>query len=158
VSLVIILFIAGIVAILFEIFIPGGVLGAVGIFLLLASVVSAFRSLGSTGGIVTLFLALALAPTIWFIGLGIFPKSWLGKTLTLKTEMRKETGWVASTEIEKRLLNREGKTLTTLRPAGVAIIEGERVDVISEGMIIERDTPIRVVRVEGNQVIVRKIS
>jgi len=157
-SLVIILFIVGIVAILFEIFIPGGVLGAVGIFLLLASVVSAFHNLGVAAGVTTLLLALVLAPTIWFIGLAVFPKSWLGKVLTLRTEMRKETGWISSAEREKRFLNREGRTLTTLRPAGIALIDGERVDVVSEGMIIERDTPIRVVRVEGNQVIVRKIS
>lgn len=154
----IVLFIAGIVAILFEIFIPGGVLGAVGIFLLLASVASAFHNLGVTGGIVTLLLALLLTPTIWFIGLAVFPKSWLGRILTLKTEMRKEAGWVSSAEREKRFLNREGRTLTTLRPAGIAIIDGERVDVVSEGMTIEKDTLIRVVRLEGNQVIVRRIT
>ena len=42
------------------------------------------------------------------------------------------------------------------RPAGIAHIDGERVDVVSEGEFVEPDAPIEVIRVEGNRVVVRR--
>jgi membrane-bound ClpP family serine protease len=42
------------------------------------------------------------------------------------------------------------------RPAGVADIEGSRVDVVSDGGFIEAGAAIEVTRVEGNRVVVRE--
>ena len=54
------------------------------------------------------------------------------------------------------LLERTGTALTTLRPAGTALIEGKRVDVVTEGQLIERGAAVRVVAVEGLRVVVRE--
>jgi len=54
------------------------------------------------------------------------------------------------------LLGRSGITTTPLVPSGLAIIDGELIDVSSEGDMLEADTPIRVVDVRGYRVIVRK--
>jgi membrane-bound serine protease (ClpP class) len=42
------------------------------------------------------------------------------------------------------------------RPSGTAQFDGERYDVVSEGLTILQDRPVKVVRVEGNRVIVRE--
>jgi membrane-bound serine protease (ClpP class) len=58
--------------------------------------------------------------------------------------------------VEKpELLNQTGSALTNLRPAGTAIINDRRVDVVTEGAMIERGTPVKVVAVEGMRVVVR---
>jgi len=49
-----------------------------------------------------------------------------------------------------------GRTLTTLRPAGKAMINGRRVDVIAEGQMIEADRPVEVVEVAGARIVVRE--
>ena len=46
---------------------------------------------------------------------------------------------------------------TNLRPSGKATIGDERVDVVTEGTMIDKDTPIRVIAVEGKRVVVREI-
>ena len=51
----------------------------------------------------------------------------------------------------------EGITLTPLRPAGTAELEGRRVSVVAETGFIESDTRVRVLRVEGNRVVVRAL-
>jgi membrane-bound serine protease (ClpP class) len=56
------------------------------------------------------------------------------------------------------LLNQTGSALTPLRPSGTALINGRRVDVVTEGGMIERNTPVKVVAVEGMRVIVRALS
>jgi membrane-bound serine protease (ClpP class) len=48
-----------------------------------------------------------------------------------------------------------GTSLTALRPAGIAVVLERRVDVVSEGQLIEADQPIEVVRDEGHRVVVR---
>ena len=45
-----------------------------------------------------------------------------------------------------------------LRPAGVASIDGQRVDVLTEGDFVPAGTPIRVTRVEGARIFVEPIS
>ena len=55
------------------------------------------------------------------------------------------------------LVNQTGETLTTLRPSGTAVINGKRVDVVSEGAFIEAGRMIKVVAVEGLRVVVRAV-
>jgi len=54
------------------------------------------------------------------------------------------------------LLGRTGHALTVLRPAGVADIDGLRIDVITEGDFLDAGTPIIVSHVEGVRVVVEK--
>lgn len=59
------------------------------------------------------------------------------------------------TDDRQALIDRPGIAATDLRPSGTAKIDGKRVDVVSEGQMIEKDTPIKVVTVEGLRVVVR---
>jgi membrane-bound serine protease (ClpP class) len=54
------------------------------------------------------------------------------------------------------LVGRAGVALTTLRPAGRIEVDGEPLDAVSEGDFIERGQAIRVVRAEGNSIVVKK--
>ena len=53
---------------------------------------------------------------------------------------------------------RAGRAPSPLRPAGIAVIEGKRVDVVSEGEHIDAGQFIEVTRVDGNRVVVHQIS
>ena len=48
-------------------------------------------------------------------------------------------------------------TKSVLRPAGIAVIDNERVTVQTEGERIEKDLRIKVVKVVGNKVFVERI-
>ncbi len=54
------------------------------------------------------------------------------------------------------LLGREGKTLTDLKPSGSAMIDGERVDVVSDGEFIPKESNVVVSKHEGLRVLVEK--
>jgi membrane-bound serine protease (ClpP class) len=51
-----------------------------------------------------------------------------------------------------------GTAASYLRPAGIASIDGQRVDVLTEGEFIAAGTAIRVVRVEGARVFVEPVT
>ena len=56
----------------------------------------------------------------------------------------------------EHLVGKTGKTHTRLSPAGKVIIDGEVIDVISEGDLIDASTEIVVNEVTGNRVVVRR--
>ena len=58
----------------------------------------------------------------------------------------------------RALMGREGRTLGMCRPSGIAEFDGQRYDVVAEGLPINPDRPVRVVLVEGNRVVVREIE
>ena len=51
-----------------------------------------------------------------------------------------------------------GVAASFLRPAGVAQIDGKRVDVLTEGEFIAAGTPVRVTRVEGARMFVEPVT
>ena len=53
------------------------------------------------------------------------------------------------------LLGQTGVTHSTLRPFGVAEIDGKMVDVCSQGDFIDRDKKVQVVQITGKTVIVK---
>ena len=56
------------------------------------------------------------------------------------------------------LLQKEGVAASGLRPAGVAEIEGNRVDVVTQGEMISEGDRIQVTEVQGNRVVVEAIK
>ena len=68
-----------------------------------------------------------------------------------------ETGEKLNKE-DKSRLGREGIAYTNLRPAGKGIFGEERLNVVTEGDFIDKDTPIRISRIEGSKIIVQKIK
>jgi membrane-bound serine protease (ClpP class) len=86
----------------------------------------------------------------------VLPRLPFGRRLVLEAEMGAEQGYTSPPESDRRQLGRTGTALSPLRPAGVADIDGLRVDVVSDGDFIEAGTAIEVTRVEGNRVVVRK--
>jgi len=55
------------------------------------------------------------------------------------------------------IMGRSGVTKSALRPAGVALIDGRRVDVIASSGFIENGKLIKVVETSGNRVVVREL-
>lgn len=60
-------------------------------------------------------------------------------------------------ERDAALVGRTGRTMTVLRPAGRAEIDGDYVDVVSEGAFIPPGRNIVVLEVSGMRVVVREV-
>lgn len=155
---------AGLVLLLVEVFvIPGfGVAGALGLLALLAGLVLSLLGPGPTGQVVMLAAgriagALLLAMVGSLVLMRFIGKLPVGRRLVLSDELDAAHGYTAESERDHRLLGRSGTSLTPLRPAGLAEIDGERVDVVSDGELIEPSQPVQVVRVDGNRVVVRRV-
>ncbi|MDD5759322.1 MAG: NfeD family protein [Desulfobulbaceae bacterium] len=63
-----------------------------------------------------------------------------------------------SVEAKRVAIGDTGTALTLLRPAGKVRIDSSTIDAISEGEFLEKNTPVRVREIRGNQVIVTRCA
>ena len=148
---VIVLLVVGVVLLLLETVLPGMIAGIAGLICLVAGLVVSYRQFSlQTANLITLsvVLGLVVGTLAW---LRYLPESRFGKVF-----VSEQTVGEIGTE-RPELLQQTGVALTNLRPSGTAIINHQRVDVVTEGAHIQRDTPIRVVAVEGLRVVVRAV-
>jgi len=148
---VIILLLAGAALLILETVLPGLIAGTIGLICLISGVMMSYSELGVRGG--NLVLALTLVGLIigTLLYLRYFPES---RAARLFISHRT----IGNVDAEKTvLLHQTGKALTTLRPSGTAVINGRRVDVVTEGGLIEPGTNVKVIAVEGMRTVVRSI-
>lgn len=162
----ILMFVAGVILLLLEIFvIPGfGIAGISGIVLIFASI---FLSLiGSepfitsetiSTAILQLTFALIAAIVLVFLLAKFLPKTSAFNRLVLSESEKTDAGFV-SFPSDTSLIGKTGKALTVLRPAGIAEIEGKKYDVMADNEYIEPGKPIKVIRVEGIKVVVQEVK
>jgi len=77
--------------------------------------------------------------------------------LVLLTTEAVDGGYTVATDEKRSLAGKEGITLSTLRPAGRADVDGVVVDVVAEGDFVDRGERVRVIEVRGNRVVVRPV-
>lgn len=145
---------AGILLIIAETFVPGGVIGAVGLVLVLIGIVAGFLR-GADVGLVLLVGSLVVGIVLFYAWVKFFPKSRFGKRLILHQDAKT---WQGYDDDNAGLYGKAGRTHSALHPTGIAVIEGKRIDVITRGEMLPPDRPVRVIEVEGNRVVVAEIS
>jgi membrane-bound serine protease (ClpP class) len=152
----VLMLLAGLVLLAVEVFvIPGfGWSGVLGLLVLLSGIILAVSpgpaDAALTFGIVISSLTL-IGIALWHVG----SRLRAGHPL-LGGVLRRDEGYVASLP-RPELEGLEGVALTDLRPAGVAQIGEERLDVVSEAGWISAGSPVRVLRAEGYRHVVRHV-
>ena len=152
---ILLIFIGGIALIGLEMFIPGGIVGTVGVITLVYAIIYVNKSTYYIAFI--LVISLILAVILYYVNRNVFHKKLMFlDRLVLNDSISTEDGYVAS-ESRLELLGQKLIAYTDLRPAGVAVLENEKLDVVTDGDFIEKGNKIEVIRVEAMSIVVKKI-
>lgn len=149
------LFLIGVVLIILEFFIPGGIAGMLG---LAAVIWSLFLASGDPVHMaLSLLIAVLVSVSVSILLVKVFKKKMkFFKKIILTDSTNMEQGYVSNPN-RMDLLGVEGKALTDLRPSGTVLINEEHVDVVTEGSFIVKGTTVKVIKVEGPRIVVREI-
>ena len=154
---IVILIVAGMLLIAVDFYLPGFVLGSIGVVLMLVAVAICFDITNSLNKAIILFcFEVVLGIGAGYASIKYFPKTAAGKKMILA-----ETQTGVRAELSKphaEWIGREGVAQTILRPAGVAMFDGKRLDVEAESGMIESGSPIKIVAVHENRLVVKKLS
>src|SRR5687767_447376 len=146
----------GLVLLAVEIFVtPGfGLTGIIGIVALLGGLSLSLVGAGATialilGAITRVVVSLGIALAASIVLLRFLPRLPFGRDLILNTGLDTAIGYASAPESDRQWLGKSGTAVSPLRPAGIADIDGTRVDIVSQGEWIEAGAPIEVIRVDG---------
>lgn len=149
------IFILGAVLLLIELFvIPGfGITGILGITAMFAGMFIAFGGSNIIQAVTVIFFSLVFSIAVMIILARYLPHSKLFSRVALETNMGGYKASVSYNDIN----GKEGLAHSFLRPAGIISINGKNYDAISNGDFIEKGSKIKVINVEGNKIVVKKI-
>ncbi len=161
------LFAAGLALLILEVVaIPGfGLVGLAGVGAMLASLV--MTQLGDyqlwsideiavvSGRLAASMIGAIILSVVLLRSLSKFPAF---NRLVLQSETPAADGYVSSSrEHDVDLVGSEGVSVSDLRPAGIGLIAGERIDVMTDGEFIEAQRAIVVVEARGSRVVVKAL-
>ncbi len=150
----IILIFIGLALVAVEVYlVPGfNLIGIVGFLIIVFGIGYAFTESGFMGGTLTMLGAL-------LFGGGMFYLMWQSgawERCVLATNLRADEATVQrESEDRSRYLGKTGTAMTPLRPTGVAEIEGDRIEVVTEGDFIAAGSSVRVVAMDRRRYFVR---
>ena len=153
----------GAVLLLVEVLVIPG-FGVAGILGTLAIVVSIFLSLlGRFPTTSDVLIALnVLGASVLIVGFAGWqlvkrlPEDRRARQILHSERLDRKLGYVSATA-RRELIGVEGITLTDLRPAGTMQVNGEKVDVVSDGPWVPAGTTVRIVRAEGYRHVVEPL-
>ena len=155
----------GVILLVVEIFvIPGfGIAGVLGIVAILAGLVLSLVGAGDTSEVVLMaagrvVFSLLFALIASLVILRFLPRLPFGRRLILEAGLGAGHKHGSAPESDRRWLGKKGRASSPLRPAGIAEIEGERVDVVSDGEMVDAGQFVEVTRVDGNRIVVRQVT
>jgi membrane-bound ClpP family serine protease len=150
---IILLLLLGVILLIVEfMLIPGITIAGIGCVISFgASVFLAFNYWGTLAGIITLIAVIIFVPVFLYF---------LFKGRTMKSMMLNTNidGIVDTLDTQKVKIGDEGITTGRLAPLGRAKINGINTEARSLGIFIDQKTEIRVIKIQGNTVIVEPIN
>jgi membrane-bound serine protease (ClpP class) len=153
---IVLLTVGGMMFIAVDFYIPGFVLGTIGAVLMLFATAICYSATGSWNQTIGMFFVeVALGMGAGYASIKYFPKTAAGRRMILAA---KQTSASAEAPRVDEWIGREGVAQTVLRPAGMAVIGGKRLDVEAESGMIESGSPVKIVAVLKNRLVVRKLG
>ena len=151
-TLYITLLLAGFVLIGMEIFIPGGILGIFGSVAWISAAVVGWRNFPEPWNLLSGISLLLVGMLTFVVWIRYFPKSRVGKSLSLN----EDTAEYKSHTVTDLPVGTTGEALSTLRPSGIAVFDGKRLDVVADGEWIEAGEPVKISSTAGGHISVVK--
>lgn len=155
--LALIIFVVGIIFIILEIFVLSG-FGIAGI----AGIVAIFASIFILAptpiyALISLLIAVVVIATIVIVSFKNMKTRKIWKKFVLSERTDAESGYTSPNMDNEQYIGKEGVAISILRPAGTVDIDGERVDVVTEGDFLAAGTRVRVIGLDGTRILVRAI-
>lgn len=151
---IIILFLAGILLLAIEVFVPGVVLGILGGVLVIAGIAVAFGIYGAPGGFIALAVGIGLLVVTLYLELVILPRSRLAKSFSMTATVEGTSqGPIARLE---EVIDRTGETATPLAPSGYVTVGGRRYEAFSQSGYLEKGVAVRVTGLDNFRLLVTK--
>jgi membrane-bound ClpP family serine protease len=152
-TLVLALFLLGLIFLGLEIILPGAILGIAGVLLLLGGVAVAGLEHGVQGALLAALVAAAAVGALLYLELRVVPRTRFGRRLFL-TSAIDGASQPPVADRSSDVVGKEAVALTALSPTGLVLVDGRRYEARCDSGFADEGARLRVVRVESFQLVV----
>lgn len=153
-TLILTLFLVGIVMLAADLFISGLLLAILGGLTMLAATVLAYRDFGFAGAMLSGGAATGLLAVAVYLELVWLPKSRFGRGLVVQSTVSGTSQPLPAVAAE--VVGRPAAAETTLAPSGLVIVDGRRYEAFCQSGLAEKGAALHVVGVDNFRLIVKK--
>lgn len=153
-TLLLLLFIAGVLLLAADIFVSSFVMAGVGGVAMIAGCVVAYQQFGVLAAAGAGVLALALLAGTIYVELFLLPKTKLGRGLVV--ESTSGTSGQPLVDPGSDVIGKQGTADTTLAPSGYVVVGGRRFEAFSRSGHVAKGEALQVVGVDNFRLIVSK--
>lgn len=153
-TVIVILFIVGVVLIGCEVFLPGGIIGAVGAAMMIAGIVLSYSDFGPMGALLSTVVAVALVTMALVFEFKFLPKTRVGQRLFLSGSIQGSTTY---SQAEEDVVGQTCLTVTALGPTGFVLLNGKKLEAASRSGFIDKNEEVKVTGKDNFRIIVSKI-
>ncbi|NLB62000.1 MAG: hypothetical protein GX802_06270 [Clostridiales bacterium] len=146
----------GMILMVIEMFMPGfGVAGGLGFIAIIVAIILRANTFGE--GLLIAAIIIVFLIIVGIIVYHSFTKGMISRSSLMLNESIEGDSTSLKKDSEKRV-GRVGKTISYLRPTGIADFDGERLDVLTAGEFIEVGTEVVITNIEGIRIIVKRYT
>ena len=146
----------GFLIVFLEFFVPSaGILGLLSAVLIISGIVTAFFH-SATFGTLMLLMTVVMIPLIFACMIKIWPHTPIGKRILIGDLSDEDV--LPNDDHYTRLdsfIGQLGVAKTKMLPSGIIMIDGEKLDAVSDGFAIEPGDPVKVVGIRANRIYVQ---
>jgi membrane-bound ClpP family serine protease len=146
------LFAIGILLILAEVIVPGGILGSIGALMMFSGCVIAFMDYGSLGGLVAVLAALVLGGLAIYLEFKLLPKTKWGKRAFLNAEIGGVSAALGKEALD--LVGKSAEAVTLLSPSGYILVDGRRYEAFCQSGQAPAGSPLEIIGADNFRLIV----
>jgi membrane-bound ClpP family serine protease len=155
-SLILLLFLIGILLIAVEVIVPGGILGSIGGLMMFAGCYLAYQDWGALGGTIAVVAAFAIGGLALFLEFRYLPKTKIGKRAFLTAEITAVTAAVGAEARE--LIGKPAEALTMLSPSGYVRVDGQRYEAFCQSGQAPAGSLLEIIGADNFRLIVTQVS
>lgn len=142
------IFSLALLCLILEIFLPGGILGLLALFLFSYACIEAYSHSAVAGHLAVIVSLISTLFSVYFTFKKLPHSKW-GKTLFLLNQKAP-----APVDEKEKLIGQEAIAETDLRPVGKICIEKKHYDACTQGDYIKKGSTIKIIKIEAQQLIV----
>ena len=157
VAILVLLYAAGVLLLVAEIFIPShGVLSVAGVGFLVAAVIKTFSYGGREAGTVAVFACVVFVPAFAFVAIKYWHRTPIGRRISPPNPVLTADDTSVPVEEMSRLIGQTGHSLSPLRPVGICEFGGRRISCVAEFGMIDKGVTVEGVRILGSNLAVQE--
>ncbi len=153
-TVIVLLFIGGVVLIGSEVFLPGGIIGAIGGAMMIGGIAISYTDYGAFGAFLATVIAIALVVVALFIEFRILPNTAMGKRLFMSASVQSSMTYSSA---EDDMIGKTCRTVTALAPTGFVLLDGRKLEAASKSGFIEKNEEVKITAKDNFRIIVSKI-